>query len=172
MTSLNRLQKTEEGWREIFVTVDPEWVAPTTAESRPAIPAEQAHSTPSTDPSSGLTLALSREPSTLSDILPTTSSRFEDVPIGGRVEISKDSYEMMRMLGKLVSGLEGDDGEAQGGMGGVGLVVDYGKDGFSSNSFRVSREMSFCVLSANHLGRRPSGDTRLFMYLMIRGRRI
>ena len=57
---------------------------------------------------------------------------------------------MMRMLGKLVTGLEGEDGEAQGGMGGVGLVVDYGKDGFSSNSFRVSREMAFRVPSADH----------------------
>ncbi|GHJ86517.1 hypothetical protein NliqN6_2919 [Naganishia liquefaciens] len=132
-------QKTEEGWREIFVNVDSEWVPPATTESRPAIPAEQAHSTPSTDPTSGLTLALSRESSTLSDILPTTSSRFEDVPVGGRVEISKDSYEMMRMVGKLVSGLEGEESEAQGGIGGVGLIVDYGMDGFSTNSFRAFR---------------------------------
>ena len=57
---------------------------------------------------------------------------------------------MMRMLDKLVTGLEGEDGEAQGGMGGVGLVVHYGKDGFSSDDFRVSREMTFRVLAAHH----------------------
>lgn len=146
-------QKTEEGWREIFVNVDPEWTPPsTTSESRPVIPAQNAQSTPSTEPTSGLTLALSREPSTLSDILPTTSPRFEDIPVGGRVEISKDSYEMMRMVGRLVSGLEADEKGAEGGVGGVGLVVDYGKDGFSSNSFRVSHWLWFCGRMADGCG--------------------
>lgn len=69
------------------------------------------------------------------------------MPVGGRVEISKDSYEMMRMVGRLVSGLETEDDQSQGGIGGVGLVVDYGKDGFSSNSFRVSLE-SPCRVAA------------------------
>lgn len=59
------------------------------------------------------------------------------------MEISKDSYEMMRILGRLVSGLEEDAAEGEQSLGGAGLVVDYGKDGFSSNSFRVSRAYLF-----------------------------
>lgn len=58
------------------------------------------------------------------------------------MEISKDSYETMRMVGSLISAVPSDaveEGkEVEGGFGGAGLVVDYGKDGFSSNSFRVS----------------------------------
>jgi NADH dehydrogenase [ubiquinone] 1 alpha subcomplex assembly factor 7 len=117
-------QKTEEGWREVFVNVDPTPTETTTP--------------------SGLTLALSRDPSTLSDVLPGTSPRFDTVPVGGRVEISKDSYEMMRMVGELVSGArsEAEEEDGKGGVGGAGLVVDYGKDGFSSNSFRVSLSRS------------------------------
>lgn len=47
---------------------------------------------------------------------------------------------MIRILGRLVSGIEVDGEEAGKAVGGAGLVVDYGKDGFSSNSFRVSRD--------------------------------
>jgi hypothetical protein len=50
---------------------------------------------------------------------------------------------MMRMVGRLVSGLEADEEGGEVGAGGVGLVVDYGKDGFSSNSFRVSLRVAF-----------------------------
>ncbi|KAJ9107091.1 hypothetical protein QFC20_003816 [Naganishia adeliensis] len=120
---INVFQKTEEGWREVFVNVDPSTTTPTP---------------------SGLTLALSREPSTLSEILPGTSPRFEAVPVGGRVEISKDSYETMRMVGSLISGVPSEAAEegkeVEGGVGGAGLIVDYGKDGFSSNSFRAFRK--------------------------------
>jgi hypothetical protein len=50
---------------------------------------------------------------------------------------------MMRILGRLVSGLEEGAAEGEKSLGGAGLVVDYGKDGFSSNSFRVSRACLF-----------------------------
>lgn len=133
-------QKTEDGWREIFVNIDPEYTSPSTAEPQPTVPTHHAQNTPSTQPTSGLTLALSREPSTLSSILPATSPRFDkDVPVGGRVEISKDSFETMRMVGQLISGVTSDAPEESAtGAGGAGLVIDYGADGLSSNSFRVS----------------------------------
>ncbi|KAJ9110424.1 hypothetical protein QFC19_001549 [Naganishia cerealis] len=137
------LQRTEEGWREVFVNIDPEWTsssAPSTTSSTPT-PADQAAFTPTTRANSGLTLALSRESSTLSSVLPTTSPRFADVPVGGRVEISKDSFETMRMVGQLISAANYDDGSVEAGTcaGGAGLVIDYGADHFSSNSFRAFR---------------------------------
>ncbi len=75
---------------------------------------------------------------------------------GERVEISPDSWNIMRGLGELVRGRVDMepvvvDADIKGNKevkehklpedksaGGAGLVMDYGANGFSSNSFRVS----------------------------------
>lgn len=46
---------------------------------------------------------------------------------------------MMRMVGQLISAVNDEDdvSDKLGGAGGAGLVIDYGSDNFSSNSFRV-----------------------------------
>lgn len=87
----------------------------------------------------------------MSQVLPATSDRFASVPVGGRVEISKDSFETMRMVGQLISAANDEDVSANksGGVGGAGLVIDYGTDGFSSNSFRV--RSALCDLSIGTL---------------------
>ncbi|KAH8088113.1 S-adenosyl-L-methionine-dependent methyltransferase [Filobasidium floriforme] len=140
---INVFQKTEEGWREVYVNVDPGWTASSSAEP----------STAETDPSfrkpnSGLTLALSRTSSTLSQILPATSPRFADLAVGDRVEINKEGWEIMRMIGELVEGKvvdqergwrETSSASDSEGVGGVGLVVDYGDEKAFDNSFRAFR---------------------------------
>lgn len=102
-------------------------------------------------PNSGLTLALSRTSSTLSQILPATSPRFADLAIGDRVEINKEGWEIMRMIGELIEGkvVDQERGERGGvtaadvrGAGGVGVVVDYGDEKAFDNSFRVRRRRS------------------------------
>ncbi|KAJ9116851.1 hypothetical protein QFC22_004508 [Naganishia vaughanmartiniae] len=138
---INVFQRTEESWREVCVNFDPEWTSSSAVCSSPHIPADQASSTPATQANSGLTLAVSREPTTLSQVLPATSDRFASVPVGGRVEISKDSFETMRMVGQLISATRDEDTSADQSSraGGAGLVIDYGADGYSSNSFRAFR---------------------------------
>ncbi|KAJ9101897.1 hypothetical protein QFC21_003237 [Naganishia friedmannii] len=139
---INVFQRTEDGWREVCVNFDPEWTSSSSVDWKHSTPADQAASTPTTQANSGLTLAVSREPTTLSQVLPATSDRFASVPIGGRVEISKDSFETIRMVGQLISGQKDEDVSATDkskGAGGAGLVIDYGSDGSSSNSFRAFR---------------------------------
>ena len=87
--------------------------------------------TPSTP--SGLRLALSKESTTMSNILPSTSSRYAKLPPGARVEISPESWKIMRNVGQVLGN--------QGGGGGAGLIVDYGGDRTFSDSFRASRDM-------------------------------
>jgi NADH dehydrogenase [ubiquinone] 1 alpha subcomplex assembly factor 7 len=108
------------------------------------------------EPNSGLTLALSRTTSTLSQILPATSSRFADIPVGGRIEVCKEGWEIMRMIGELVEGRTADQvgtqsseaKDASGTAGGVGLVVDYGDEKVFDNSFRVSQYVTFSKVFA------------------------
>ncbi|KAK4684003.1 NADH dehydrogenase [ubiquinone] 1 alpha subcomplex assembly factor 7, partial [Tremellales sp. Uapishka_1] len=106
---INLFEKTDEGFREVYVDADP---SPT-----PTTP-------------SGLRLALSRTASTLSDLLPTFSKRFDALPLGARVEISQENFKVMRAIGTLLNG----------GGGGVGLLVDYGDDKCFENSFRAFRD--------------------------------
>jgi len=67
--------------------------------------------------------------------------------VGDRVEINKEGWEIMRMIGELVEGKVVDqergeraaaDASDSEGVGGVGLVVDYGDEKAFDNSFRVS----------------------------------
>ncbi len=63
------------------------------------------------------------------------------------MEISSDSWQMIRSVGELIVGQreaeetaaagESSDRTAENLAGGAGLVVDYGLNGLSSNSFRV-----------------------------------
>lgn len=110
-------QKTNEGYREVFVDVDPAF--------DPALPTATS--------SSGLRLALSREASTLSSVLPLSSPRYAQLPIGARFEIAQDSFKIMRKIGEII----GASPDAQGAGGGAGLVVDYGGDTSFDSSFRV-----------------------------------
>jgi NADH dehydrogenase [ubiquinone] 1 alpha subcomplex assembly factor 7 len=70
-------------------------------------------------------LALSRDPTPLSQVLPTTSSRFAQLPEGGRVEISQESWKISRQVGQLIKN------------GGAGLYIDYGGSQLFGSSFRV-----------------------------------
>jgi NADH dehydrogenase [ubiquinone] 1 alpha subcomplex assembly factor 7 len=99
-------------------------------------------------------LAISREPTPLSQVLPTTSSRFPKLQEGGRVEISQESWKISRKVGQLI------------GKGGAGLYVDYGGPQMFGNSFRVRPLSSFALKFRNNpkkkerLTSRASGTIR------------
>ena len=95
-----------------------------------------ASSTPSPSPStppsgSGLRFALSRNEDTFTKVMTATSPRFHALPTGSRVEIARDSWKTMRLVGEMMS-----DSLPLGG-GGAGLIVDYGGDRTYGDSFRV-----------------------------------
>lgn len=119
---INVFQKTENGFREVYVNL-----------------AGDVKGAEEDSSSFGLTLGLAREATTLSKILPATSPRYLGIPVGERIEISPESWQVMRSLGEVVSG--GKDGQVRAG--GAALVIDYGQDGASSNSFRVSKPSAF-----------------------------
>lgn len=80
-------------------------------------------------------LAMSREPNSLSTVLPATSPRFASLPTGSRVEIASESWKISRRIGELI----------KSGEGGAGLVIDYGGDRHYGSSFRVSRSHSSMI---------------------------
>lgn len=56
-----------------------------------------------------------------------TRERFPNPKIGDRIEISPDSWTLVTSLSKKV-----------GAHGGAGLIIDYGENGATSDSLRVS----------------------------------
>lgn len=78
-------------------------------------------------------LAVDREPSLISRLLPASSDRFERIPVGSRLEVSPESSKAVREMGKLIQN------------GGAGLVIDYGADRAFSDSMRVRQHhVSLC----------------------------
>jgi len=112
-------QKTADGFREVCVDLDPAF--------DPALPTASAPS--------GLRLALSREANSLSTVLPATSPRFPDLPVGARVEIAQESYQVMRKVGEVIG--------SKDGIGGAGLIIDYGAARSFDSSFRVRSNLHF-----------------------------
>ncbi|KAK6907652.1 hypothetical protein I203_101650 [Kwoniella mangroviensis CBS 8507] len=108
---INTFEKTDMGWREVQVDNDPGY----------------AQNLPNQTSKSGLRLSLSSAPTPLSTVLPATSSRFTNLSTGSRIEIAQDSFKIMRRAGELISK----------GLGGCGVVVDYGGDRSYGQSFRA-----------------------------------
>ena len=106
-------QKTSDGFREVCVDIDPTY--------DPSLPTSSAPS--------GLRLALNREQNSLSTVLPASSPRFPDLPVGARVEIAQESFQIMRKVGEVIGSKEG--------IGGAGLIIDYGAARSFDSSFRV-----------------------------------
>ncbi|KIR81893.1 hypothetical protein I306_01204 [Cryptococcus gattii EJB2] len=111
---INVFEKTDMGWREVLIDRDPSYSPDLPTSSSP----------------SGLRFTLSSSPTTLSTILPSTSPRFANLPSGSRIEVSQDSYKIMHRLGQVINQ----------GLGGCGLVVDYGADKAFASSFRAFRK--------------------------------
>ncbi|WWC96656.1 hypothetical protein V866_003528 [Kwoniella sp. B9012] len=108
---INTFEKTDMGWREVQVDNDPGYA--------PNLPTQTSKS--------GLRLSLSSAPTPLSTVLPATSPRFTNLSTGSRIEIAQDSFKIMRRAGELISK----------GLGGCGVVVDYGGDSSYGQSFRA-----------------------------------
>lgn len=125
------------------------------AEDKPAAPRFRELLLTHTPPSSTLHLTLSPKPTNHSSYLPTTSPHFSTVKVGERVEVSPQAFSIMHRLGALVG---------PGSGGGSGLVVDYGKDGWASESFRAFKDHA-AVSPFDHVGTADLTTNVDFAYL-------
>lgn len=124
-------------------------------DDKPAAPRFRELLLTHTPPSSTLHLTLSPKPTNHSSYLPTTSPHFSTVKEGERVEISPQAFSIMHRLGALVG---------PGSGGGAGLVVDYGKDGWASESFRAFKDHA-AVSPFDHVGTADLTTNVDFAYL-------
>ncbi|WVW80448.1 hypothetical protein I302_102430 [Kwoniella bestiolae CBS 10118] len=108
---INTFEKTDMGWREAQVDNDPAYIPNLSTQSS----------------KSGLCLSLSSAPTPLSTVLPATSPRFSKLSTGSRIEVAQDSFKIMRRVGEIIGK----------GLGGSGVVVDYGGDRSYGQSFRA-----------------------------------
>ncbi|ORY24701.1 S-adenosyl-L-methionine-dependent methyltransferase [Naematelia encephala] len=124
---INIYRKTQEGWREVKVDLEP---------SLSMVPSSSTPVLRPSAPSSGLRLSLSREATLTSNALTKTSPRFTSLPDGSQIELSYDSWKIARRIGQLCA--VNEEAENRCG-GGSALVVDYGGDRAYANSFRAFR---------------------------------
>lgn len=110
----------------------------------------------------------SAQPAASEDLQKATSliaQRFARLPIGSRLEVSPASWEIARDLAKLLGG-----GREGAGVGGAGLVVDYGDAKAFGRSWRVSFSSSNLfalerdVTPFFFLAPRPTDGSPLFLF--------
>ncbi|EIW72696.1 hypothetical protein TREMEDRAFT_25891, partial [Tremella mesenterica DSM 1558] len=130
---INLFEKTNEGFREVLVDLNPKYE--TLSSSTPSTSFPKVV----TSTKSPFHMTLSREPTPLSTVLPATSPRFASIPSGGRLEIAGESWRIMRRLGEIISSEEGkaSTSKRRGRGGGAGLIIDYGGEKYYGASFRA-----------------------------------
>lgn len=134
-------QKTEKGWSEVLIaSTDYLQSGSSTSEPRPldvTTPGFGGSAAPSSTnvPSNGDRFRPVLSPSTSSDatLLGSLSSRYASLPVGSRVEVSPESARIAGLVGKLLRP-EVEEGHIDAG---TALVVDYGADHCTGDSFRV-----------------------------------
>lgn len=107
------IHKKQDGWHEVMVNSNPD----------------------SESEAPRLSLALSSTPSLAANLLGSSSPRFREIPVGVQLEVSPESFRLARMIGGLLAPTENTS------TGGCALIIDYGREAFASDSFRV------CLLS-------------------------
>lgn len=110
-------------------------VAPPDAEGAP--PAETAQ--PDAQPFPRLQKVLSPTPSATASLLGNSSPQFKTLPADSQVEISPTAFRVARMIGDILTVKDSD--EQPSSLGGCALIVDYGGDAASSDSFRVRQSI-------------------------------
>jgi len=127
------LQKTHHGWQEVMISLTPDPAAPVilrpsdvTSARTPATPT--THSKP---PTSRFHHVLSSSPTASATLLGLSSTRFQKLPVGSRIEVSPASYKIAHRIGQLIKTEDGNQSL------GCSLIVDYGGEHAFGNSFRA-----------------------------------
>jgi NADH dehydrogenase [ubiquinone] 1 alpha subcomplex assembly factor 7 len=84
-----------------------------------------------------LRYVLSPQPTAASTLLGLSSTRFRDMRVGARIEVSPLAFKTMRTVGELINGKQDAATADPPPPRGCGLIVDYGAPRVSGQSFRV-----------------------------------
>ncbi|TFK28144.1 DUF185-domain-containing protein [Coprinopsis marcescibilis] len=119
------IQRTETGWNEVLI----------------ASAATETGEVPETGP---LRRVLAPLPSAVSTLLGNSSQRFRNLPVGSTIEVTPASFRIAHQIGRLLSDEDplSQTAETGGdkGVGGCGLIIDYGGDHAYEDSFRAFKD--------------------------------
>ncbi|KAJ7472787.1 DUF185-domain-containing protein [Mycena latifolia] len=138
------IEKTDKGWQEILIALAESDSAKEINAIPPEAESKEGQETgPVVSESQGaeayprFRYALSPQPSAASTLLGLSSTRFRDMRVGARLEVSPLAFKTMRAVGELIGGEEDPDNQDPPPSRGCGLIVDYGADHVSGQSFRA-----------------------------------
>ncbi|KAF5342280.1 hypothetical protein D9611_001827 [Ephemerocybe angulata] len=132
------LQKQETGWHEVLI-------ASTETES----PEPNNENTEVTKSTTRLRRVLSPKPTATSRLLGHSSIRFDNLPVGSTIEVSPTTFRIAHQVGQLLASQEPSSEldapsespkESERGVGGCGLIIDYGAAQVFGDSFRAFKE--------------------------------
>lgn len=129
-------QKTQKGWNEVLIASGPDPTAPKILKSSPlssehATSDIVAHGVIESSPR--FHRVLSETSTAASNLLAASSSRFQKMPVGSRIEVSPSAFKIAHRIGELLYSSQGGPADVSG----CALVVDYGGDHAFGSSFRV-----------------------------------
>ncbi|KAH8100954.1 DUF185-domain-containing protein [Cristinia sonorae] len=124
------LQKTHHGWQEVLISLTPDPAAPVILRPSDTPPTTASSSAPP-KLSSRFHHALSPSPTASATLLGLSSTRFQKLPVGSRIEVSPTSFKIAHQIGELIKTEDNTHNP------GCSLIVDYGGDHVFGNSFRA-----------------------------------
>ncbi|KAI0768010.1 DUF185-domain-containing protein [Trametes elegans] len=130
------LQKTHHGWQEVLIASGPDPGAPTVLKpgDRPSLDFSSKVSL--TNATGRFHQVLSPSPTPSSTLLGLSSTRFQKLPVGSRIEVSPASFKIARQIGELLH----EGASEQSRSAGSALIVDYGGEKAYGNSFRAFKD--------------------------------
>ncbi|KAJ6545037.1 S-adenosyl-L-methionine-dependent methyltransferase [Mycena vulgaris] len=131
------IEKTEKGWQEILIALaEPEKAELPESEASQE-PASVVSEFEPAEPYPRFRYVLSPQPTAVSTLLGLSSTRFRDMRVGARLEVSLLAFKTMRTIGELIHGDRDPDEQDPLSSRGCGLIVDYGAEHVSGQSFRA-----------------------------------
>ncbi|KAJ7193938.1 S-adenosyl-L-methionine-dependent methyltransferase [Mycena pura] len=113
------IQKTELGWQEVLIAL-----------------ADADSSAGAAEPHPRFRYVLSPQPTAASTLLGHSSPRFNDVPVGARLEVSPAAFKIARTLGTILADAR-TPAPPHACSRGCALIVDYGAAHAAAQSFRA-----------------------------------
>ncbi|KAJ7757738.1 S-adenosyl-L-methionine-dependent methyltransferase [Mycena maculata] len=135
------IEKTEQGWQEILIALaESEGVKEVDASLPESEKEKEAASAVSqSEGYPRFRYVLAPKPTAASTLLGLSSTRFRDLPVGSRLEVSPLAFRTMRAIGELICGKRDAEAPAPSPSPsrGCGLIVDYGASRAFDQSFRA-----------------------------------
>ncbi|KAL7279010.1 hypothetical protein ACG7TL_006842 [Trametes sanguinea] len=130
------LQKTHHGWQEVLIASGPDPAEPTILKPSDKPSLDFSSTKPPAERAARFRQVLSPTPTPSSTLLGLSSTRFQKLPVGSRIEVSPVSFKIARQLSELLYDRESEGTRSAGSA----LIVDYGGEKVYGNSFRAFKD--------------------------------